>query len=303
MIASFSLAGSYIAVADASEDDGFTHHMLGIGYINNQFDYFGDGNSPYSIGGSVLTYSYISKDNWSITLASTGSDNRERWLTPGPFNSQLESRAEGEESNYSVGASWLLDRHSIAVSYARSSIEEQSLSRLPATLEQIDSQNQVMNIIYGYSGEHNKWQWDIQLGSQYTDAELDVVQTVFTDPPTRIIIEQKPQLWSAITDISVGYWIEDESLIWSPELTLGWTWELSRDEQLDGAVFRDGRIIPFNQGVNQFFSNTRIPDSGFWQLSALIIWNESWNSQISYGNTINNDLEINNWTFDINVSF
>ncbi|MCW9017368.1 MAG: hypothetical protein OQJ89_10415 [Kangiellaceae bacterium] len=278
-------------------------NSLWLGYQSTQYEYFEDAPSELRPSSSSIGYSRIFADNWQIALSYSQSEKNDRWPVPNTDFPNLFNQARVEQDSYAVSVGWLNSDYIISVSIAELNNTEAALSRLPAEAESIESKERVFSTSFNSSTTFLALDMGWSIGVQYIDSDNDVLQASGSDPITFINGEFDQTQTSLFTDVDFSYWFENEVFSWAPQISLGWTWEISSEGEPLALVIRgdEQRILP---RLNDRIADTlRTPDSGYWELSANFDWKNGWFTTLSYGQTISAPQRIDSFSLDLGIDF
>ena len=131
--------------------------------------------------------------------------------------------------------------------------------------------------------------------------ESNLIKT--NDVITLTNTQQEQENWNGYIDLGFSYLVQQESFDWTAQLNFGWSEELSKNEKQKIAIIRNGerRIATRISALSS--NNFRLPNSGYWQLSAAFDWSKQWNASVGYSETISAETNVNYFSFDLGYSF
>ena len=278
-------------------------NTLWLGYTQTSTDYFDDGNSTIKPGGFTLGYSRTFSDEWILSFSYGELDDGQRWSLQNPDLPNAFNQAEIDTKMAGVNLSRQFENYALSLSYGEVENRERALSRLPLIAEEIQGEDKFASLSIDDYFDFNDVFLGWAFGVQYSDNKNLTRQVFFTDPVTITGAQFDQETWSSYIDLDISRWYEYESFSWAPQFSLSWNWEISSSGDPLFVVTRGDERRVFNQFNDRLMGSFRVPDSGFWELSANFDFLNDWSSSIAYGQSISTDSDIDSISIDISLAF
>ena len=277
--------------------------LIWLGYHQTSSDFWGDGRSDFKPDGQSIGISYLFSDTVDIAYSYGKIEGNESWQIEGIDNPNILDEGRSESESHTLSATWLLEEFSLSFSYSDIQSEERALIRFPVVGEITITDDKVFSVSYGdfYSNDNTIFGWS--LGIQYAYSENDNLQVFLIDPVTSVATQFNQTSYSFFTDFDIGYDIESDSVTFSPQLSVGWNFEISSDGEPLILLARGDERTFYNQFNDRVVNSFRTPDSGFWDLSANLDLHNGWNLALAYSQTISAPVDTSAISFDISLAF
>ncbi|TQV75204.1 hypothetical protein FLL45_09705 [Aliikangiella marina] len=277
--------------------------LVWIGYNQTSSDFWGDGRSDFKPDGESIGVSYLFDDTIDVAYSFGKIKGQESWPIAGVNNPNVTDRGESESESHSLSLTWLLEDFSLGFTVSDIQSEERTLIRFPIVAEITVTDDQLVSLNYDdfYSDDKTTFGWSV--GLQFADSKNDNLQVFFTDPATSIATRFNQKSYSLFSDFDISYDIESESITFTPQLSVGWNFELSSDGEPLILLTRGDRRTLLNRFNDRITNSFLIPDSGYWNLSTNLDLHNGWNIALAYGKTISAPIDTTSISFDISLAF
>ena len=263
----------FVLEVSASENN-----YLSIGVGQTEFNYFADGQSPIQPNSESISYARHFSDTWLLELNHQRIKGDGQWLLREGEILDIFNQAETNVSSTGLSVLWQGDSFGLSFSYDTVDTNDESITFVPRLLERISSDDDILSVSFEKTIEFesknnpNQWSLDWGIGTQYTDSNLEIIDTVGLQPLTDIISNIDQSTLSGFVDLDLSYWMKETSFSWSPYLAVSWNWEVSSSGEELVLISRSEqqRIVDSPSGI--FTNSYRIPDSGSMDVGVSVLW-------------------------------
>ncbi len=286
----------------ASENNSLS---IGVGKIKT--DYFGDNASPITSDSQLVSFSHQFSDAWQVQLDYEKIDGNGRWLNVDSAVVDRFNQAETESNTLGFSVHWQNDDYGLNLSYSDVDTEDRSITFFPSILESVNSDDKIVSfsfehsILFEVSDSDNIWNFDWSLGIQYAQFDITILDVVEPAINIETLIEQSNL--SGYVDLNLSYWIEQAEFYWSPYLAFSWNSEFSSSGEQLILISRGEQRQLIDEPSSRFSSSFRTPDSGSWNTGISVFWQNGWSVDVSYGETLGTEIELENLMVNLSVSF
>ncbi|WP_196137233.1 hypothetical protein [Aliikangiella sp. G2MR2-5] len=296
------LPGSTIA-EESETSQNLATSSIWLGGSISQYDYFSRYPSETRPDGFSLGASHFVNEDWMLSASINKQSAKEVWQVDFGDLGVLSSGAETETKAYAIGVSWFAEDFALSATYSQIDTVERALSRVPAIIESLESDDSALSFSYDSSTGMDSWILDYSIGIQYLETKSFSRQAFIGEPPTVAAADYDPKSWSLYLDLTMSYWMEQDSFSWAPSFSFGWTAEVSTDGEPVIVIARGEERRLLTRVSDQLLDSFRIPDSGYLEFALNFDWENNWSSSFSINQTLSSEPDILSLDIDVGFSF
>ncbi|MBV1911793.1 MAG: hypothetical protein KUG78_21045 [Kangiellaceae bacterium] len=284
-------------------------NTFSLGYSQNTTDYFAENGSEILPTSLSFSFSRQLSENLTLSASHDKLSGSARW--PVYFGERKigEETAKINSKNYGLSALWQEEYYGLALSYSQTNNQDNARTLLPEIIEVSKSDAQLASVSYNRFFEIDQQdsaaQWIVNwnLGSQYANFDIKVVDETVREPLTTLTIRDKQTIISGYVDIGVSYWDFEGEISWMPYAEISWNWELSSDNEQFATLSRGEATRAFDLTSERFSNRFRNPDTGRAEIGIALGWQNGWDVDLSYHQNIASELSLNGFSLIVSASF